>query len=205
MVINCNEQEGAVLYKLMTSIVVPRPIGWISTKSLNNIDNLAPFSFFNMISHDPPHVVFSAITTNNKRKDTVVNIIDTGEFVVNLVTEDVLEMMNETAIEIPFEESEFDFAAIASLSSIHIKPKRVKNSPIHLECKKVHDYTIAGNDNNGGATLIVGKVLAIHINDELLDENLKIDRKKYKPIGKLSGGLYLKAIDDFYLKRKTKK
>ena len=121
MVINCNEQEGAVLYKLMTSIVVPRPIGWISTKSLNNIDNLAPFSFFNMISHDPPHVVFSAITTNNKRKDTVVNIIDTGEFVVNLVTEDVLEMMNETAIEIPFEESEFilffSFFLLARISS----------------------------------------------------------------------------------------
>ena len=204
MIINCNEQEGSLLYKLMTSIVVPRPIGWIATKSLNNIDNLAPFSFFNMISYDPPHIVLSPITSNDKKKDTAVNIIDTGEFVVNLVTEDIVELMNQTAVELPFEESEFDFANIESEPSVFVKPRRVKASPIQLECKLVLHHTIEGN-NQGGATLIVGKVLAIHINDELIDEDLKIDQEKYRPIGKLGGALYTKTRDTFYLNRIPKK
>ena len=204
MVLNCIEQEGSVLYKLMTSIVVPRPIGWVSTKSLNDIDNLAPFSFFNMISHDPPHVVLSPVTINNIKKDSAINIIDTGEFVVNLVTEDIAELMNQTAMELPFEESEFDFANIESLPSLYVKPLRVKVSPIQLECEMVFHHAIEGN-NQSGATLIVGKVLAIHVNDDLIDENLKIDRLKYKAIGKLAGGLYTKTKDEFYLKRPTKK
>ena len=204
MIINCNEQDGATLYKLMTSIIVPRPIGWVSTKSLSDIDNLAPFSYFNMISHDPPHVIIAPITTNGQKKDTALNILNTGQFVVNLVTEDIVEVMNKTAVEIPFEESEFDFAALESLPSIYVKPKRVKASPIQLECEMVHHYTVDGN-NNGGATLIVAKVLAIHINDEFIDENLKIDIDKYHPVGKLGGGLYTKTRDSFYLKRITKK
>ena len=204
MVINCSEQEGPLLYRLMTSIVVPRPIGWISTRSLNNIDNLAPFSFFNMISHDPPHVIFSPVTINNKIKDTALNIIETGEFVVNLVTEDIAELMNHTATELPFEESEFDFSNIETLPSVYVKPMRVKVSPIQLECKLVFHHAIEGN-NQSGATLIVGEVLAIHVNDDLIDENLKIDRFKYKAIGKLAGGLYTKTKDEFYLKRPTKK
>lgn len=204
MVINCNEQEGSILYKLMTSIVVPRPIGWISSKSVSDIDNLAPFSYFNMISHDPPHVVFAPITANNQKKDSALNIIATGEFVVNLVTEDIVELMNQTAIELPYEESEFDFAHIESLPSLYIKPKRVKASPIQLECKLVMHHEIEGN-NNGGATLIVGKVIAIHVNDEIIDEDLKLNLDKYHPIGKLGGGLYTKTRDSFYLKRITKK
>ncbi len=204
MIINCNEQEGPVLYKLMTSIVVPRPIGWIATQSLSGKDNIAPFSFFNMISYDPPHVIISPITIDGKKKDTAINIMDTEEFVVNLVTEDIVEMMNQTAIQLPFEESEFDFAKIESLPSVFVKPKRVKASPVHLECKMVFHHAIEGN-GQGGATLIVGKVLAIHVNDELIDEDLKIDCDAYHPVGKLAGGLYTKTRDEFYLKRITKK
>ena len=204
MLINCKDQEGSTLYKLMTSIIVPRPIGWLSTRSADGIDNIAPFSFFNMISYDPPHVVISPITINGKKKDTAINILETEEFVVNLVTEDTVEMMNKTAVALPFDESEFDFAQIESLPSVYIKPKRVKASPIQLECEKVIHHDIEGN-NDGGATLIVGKVVAIHINDELIDDDLKIFRDKYKPVGKLAGGLYVKTNDTFYLKRKTTK
>ncbi len=204
MIVNCNKQEGSVLYKLMTSIIVPRPIGWISTLSKDNVDNIAPFSFFNMVAHDPPHVVVSPVIINNKRKDTAQNIIDTKEFVVNIVTRELAEIMNKTAVELPIDESEFDFAEIETSPSVYVKAKRVKASPIQLECKLKLHHTIEGN-NQGGASLIVGEVLAIHINDEIVDENLKIDRNKYQPVGKLSGGLYTTLSEEFYIRRVVKK
>ncbi len=188
----------------MTSIIVPRPIGWISTIGKNNVDNIAPFSFFNMVAYDPPHVVVSPVTIDNKKKDTVINIIETKEFVVNVVTKELAEKMNKTAVELTLDESEFDFANIESSKSVYVKPKRVKTSPIQLECKLKFHHTIEGN-NKGGATLIVGEVLAMHIIDDIVDENLKIDRNKYQPVGKLSGGLYTTLSDEFYIRRIVKK
>jgi len=201
MTIETQEQNGADLYKLMTAIIVPRPIGWVATQNTAGVDNLAPFSFFNMVAYDPPHVMFSPITVKNKKKDTLTNILETEEFVINLVTEDNVAQMNQTAVELPHGASEFEYADLETLPSLHVQPKRVKISPIHLECKKVFDYAIPGK-NDGGATLIVGKVLAIHIDDTLMEEDFKINRNRYKPVGKLEGGWYTKTNEAFHILRK---
>lgn len=188
------------IYKLITGIVVPRPIGWISTRDKSGIHNLAPFSFFNVISHDPPHVIFCASTQENSNQDTLNNVIATKEFVVNMVTENVLEAMNTTSAPIPSQESEFAFANVTPIDSIKIKAPRVKESAIHLECKMVHHYKLE-NHQQGGSTLVVGEIVMIHIEDHLLDENYKINNQLYQPISRLAGANYSKIGEIITIKR----
>src|SRR5690606_27090448 len=102
--------ESSTLYKLLTGLVIPRPIGWISTKDENGINNLAPFSFFNVVGEDPPHIMFSTVRTGNKNKDTLNNVLATKEFVVNLVTEDLVEQMNLTSNNVSSDMDEFELA-----------------------------------------------------------------------------------------------
>lgn len=188
------------IYKLITGIVVPRPIGWISTTDKNGIHNLAPFSFFNIISHDPPHVVFCASTQENSNQDTLNNVITTQEFVVNMVTEEVLEAMNATSTPIPSNESEFDYANLTPINSTIVKAPRVKESAIHLECKMVHHYQLE-NHQQGGSTLVVGKIVMIHVEDHLVDENYKINNNLYQPISRLAGANYSKIGEIITIKR----
>src|SRR5690554_8112394 len=97
MQILVKETDSGTLYKLLTGLVIPRPIGWISTIDENGINNLAPFSFFNVVGEDPPHVMFSTVRTGNKNKDTLNNVLNNKQFVVNLVTEDLVEQVNKTS------------------------------------------------------------------------------------------------------------
>ncbi len=200
MEINPELLDLKAIYKLITGIVIPRPIGWISSISENGVENLAPFSFFNAISHDPPHIVFCASTHPDSNQDTLNNILQTKQFVVNMVTEEVLEKMNLTSAAIPSHESEFDFAQLTPIASTLIKAPRVQESPIHLECELVHHYSIE-NHKEGGATLVVGKVVMFHINDEILNENYKLDSTKYQPISRLAGANYSKIGEVISIKR----
>ena len=109
------ELEQKAIYKLLSGIVIPRPIGWISSISEDGILNLAPFSFFNAVGDDPPHVMFSAGRGVNSNQDTVKNVLATKQFVVNMVTEELVEQMNITAQGIPTDESEFDLANLNSI------------------------------------------------------------------------------------------
>ena len=122
--------ESSALYKLLTGTVIPRPIGWISTIDNNGINNLAPFSFFNVVSEDPPHVMFSTVRTGNKNKDTLNNILDNKQFVVNLVTEEVVEQMNTTSQSVASDIDEFELAGVTPIDAVYIKPKRVKEDLI---------------------------------------------------------------------------
>ena len=192
--------ESSALYKLLTGTVIPRPIAWVATIDENGIDNLAPFSFFNVVSEDPPQIMFSTVRTGNKNKDTLNNILANQQFVVNLVTEDVVEQMNSTSQSVAPNINEFELANVTPLDSIFIKPKRVKESLVQFECEMVHHYFIEKHQN-GGACIIIGKIITMHIDDSILMDNHKIDLEKYKPVARLAGSNYSKLGKIFSIKR----
>jgi flavin reductase (DIM6/NTAB) family NADH-FMN oxidoreductase RutF len=192
--------ESSALYKLLTGTVIPRPIAWVATIDSFGTNNLAPFSFFNVVSEDPPHVMFSTVRTGNKNKDTLNNIILNKQFVVNLVTEDVVEQMNTTSQSVASDVDEFELANVTPIDSISVKPKRVKESLVHFECEMVHHYFIESHQN-GGACIIIGKIITMHIDDSILQENHRINLETYKPVARLAGSNYSKLGEIFSIKR----
>lgn len=192
--------EQKSIYKLLTGIVIPRPIGWISSISEEGVPNLAPFSYFNAVGDDPPHVMFSAGHGANSNKDTLNNVLATKQFVVNMVTEDLVEQMNSTAQGIPPHESEFDLANLTPIPSLLIKPPRVKESPIAMECELVHHYTLE-NNKFGGSTILVGRIVMFHIAENVLLDDFKINLETYKPVARLAGSNYSKMGEIFSIKR----
>ncbi|WP_430400705.1 flavin reductase family protein [Flavobacterium sp.] len=192
--------DGSVLYKLLTGTIIPRPIGWISTIDENGINNLAPFSFFNAVGEDPPHLMFSTVRSGNKNKDTLNNVLQNKQFVVNLVTEETVEQMNMTSQSVDSEVDEFELANLTPIDSIFIKPKRVKESYVHFECEMVHHYFLEDH-KNGGACIVIGKILTMHINDDILMEGNRINLDKYKPVARLAGSNYSKIGEIFSIKR----
>ena len=194
------ETDEKLLYKLLTGTIIPRPIGWISTVDKKGINNLAPFSYFNMVSSDPPCVMFSTRRDNNKNKDTLNNVLETEEFVVNLVTHGIVEKMNTTSAAVASDIDEFKLADLTPIDSVLVKPKRVKESLVHFECEKIHHYFI-DNDSNGGACVVIGKIKLIHIDDSILLENNYINLDKYKPVARLAGSNYGTLGEIFSIKR----
>jgi len=193
--------EQKSIYKLLTGIVIPRPIGWVSSISEDGIPNLAPFSYFNAVGDDPPHIMFSAGRGANSNKDTLNNVLSTKQFVVNMVTEELVEQMNSTAQGIPPHESEFDLANLTPIPSEKIKPPRVKESPISMECELVHHYTLEDN-KFGGSTILVGRIVMFHIAENVLLDDFKINLDTYKPVARLAGSNYSKLGEIFSVKRK---
>jgi flavin reductase (DIM6/NTAB) family NADH-FMN oxidoreductase RutF len=187
-------------YKLLTGIIIPRPIGWISTVSESGIYNLAPFSFFNAVGEDPPHVMFSTVRTGNVNKDTLNNVLVTKQFVVNMVTEDLVEKMNTSSQAIPANESEFDLAGLTPIPSVKIKAPRVKECLVTIECEMVHHYFLEDH-KNGGACIIIGRVVLFHVEDSVLLDGSKINMENYKPVARLAGSNYSKIGEIFSIKR----
>jgi len=187
-------------YKLLTGAVIPRPIGWISTVSEDGIPNLAPFSFFNAVGEDPPHVMFSTVRPNNSNKDTLNNVLATKQFVVNMVVEDIVEKMNTTSQSVASEINEFELAGLTAIPSLRVKAPRVKESPINMECELVHHYTLEDN-KHGGATIIIGRIVMFHIDESVLLDDFKINMETYKPVARLAGSNYSKLGEIFSIKR----
>ena len=187
-------------YKLLTGAVIPRPIGWISSISKDGIPNLAPFSFFNAVGEDPPHVMFSTVRTNNTNKDTLNNVLETGQFVVNMVVEEIVEKMNITSQTVPSDINEFELAGLTPIASTKVKAPRVKESPVTMECELVHHYSLE-NHKHGGATIIIGRVIMFHIDESVLLDDFKINMETYKPVARLAGSNYSKLGEIFSIKR----
>lgn len=189
------------IYKLLSGSILPRPIGWISTVDARGQPNLAPFSFFNIVCAKPPTLLFCPMvrSTDGKQKDTLNNLRETGEFVVNIVTEELAGAMNESAVEVPAGSSEFELASVNSTPSAVINAPRVAESPIHFECT-VRDI-IQISDQPGGGYVVIGTVVHFHIDDGVLLGEDKIDLAALKPIGRLAGGDYVRLTDLFNLKR----
>ncbi len=200
MQFNPNELEHTAVYKLLTGSVIPRPIGWISTVDTNGINNLAPFSYFNAVGEDPPHVMFSTTRGNNTNKDTLNNVLANGQFVVNMVTEELAEKMNTTAQTVPSDVDEFQLADVTPIPSTLIKPMRVKESLVTFECEMVHHYFLE-NHKNGGACIVIGRIVMMHFDDSILLDNYKINLETYKPVARLAGSNYAKLGELFSIKR----
>ncbi|RKS02909.1 MULTISPECIES: flavin reductase family protein [unclassified Flavobacterium] len=200
MLFDPNELEYSAVYKLLTGAIIPRPIGWISSVSEDGINNLAPFSYFNAVGDDPPTVMFSTGRGNNTNKDTLNNVLATKQFVVNMVTEELAEQMNTTAQSVPHDVDEFELAGVTPIASVKVKPMRVKESPITFECELVHHYFLEDH-KHGGACIVIGRIVMMHFNDEVLLENHKINLETYKPISRLAGSNYAKLGELFSIKR----
>jgi len=200
MQISVKDTDSSILYKLLTGLVIPRPIGWISSVDENGINNLAPFSFFNVVGEDPPHVMFSTVRTGNKNKDTLNNVLATKEFAVNLVTEDLVEQMNLTSQNATSDIDEFQLANLSPIPCETIKPMRVQEAKAHFECEMVHHYFLEDH-KNGGACIVIGKIKMMHVSDEILLENYRINLEKYRPVARLAGSNYSKLGEVFSIKR----
>ena len=187
-------------YKLLVSTVTPRPIAWIVSQNLKGQLNAAPFSFFNAFSGDPP-VVGVGIGSHEpgRAKDTRRNIRETREFVVNLVSEEVAEAMNITAIEFEASVNEIAEAQLKTLPSLRVKPPRIAISPVSMECALMQIVDL-GPDNG----LVLGRILAMHVRDDMVLDPAKnyIDTPKLKLIGRMHGtGWYARTSDLFKMDR----
>ena len=200
MLFDPNELEYSAVYKLLTGAIIPRPIGWISSVSEEGINNLAPFSYFNAVGDDPPHLMFSTGRGNNTNKDTLNNVLANKQFVVNMVTEELAEQMNTTAQSVPHDVDEFELAGVTPIASVKVKPMRVKESPITFECELVHHYFLEDH-KHGGACVVIGRIVMMHFNDEVLLDNHKINLETYNPISRLAGSNYAKLGELFSIKR----
>jgi len=189
------------VYNILVGSVVPRPIGWISTVDSAGRPNLAPFSFFNAVCPNPPHVLFcpNIRIADQNSKDSLRNVRATGEFVVNIVTEDLAEAMNLTSTELPAEVNEFEIGNLGISPSKVVQPPRVAASPIHYECKTAHILDLG--DEPGGGSVVVGRVLHVHVDESVLFDKDKIDVTKLKPIGRLGGNGYCRVTDLFKMVR----
>ena len=201
MTIDPQEHAPADIYKLLIGSVVPRPIAFVSTVNAEGQRNLAPFSFFNAICPNPPLVCFSPVFKAGEKaqpKDTLRNIRETGEFVINIVSEDFAEPMNVTSGEYPPDVDEFVVAGFTAKPSVKVKASRVAESRIHMECELRQILTLS--DKPLGGSLVIVEVLLFHIDDEILD-GYRIDPDKLRAIGRMGGPTYTRTADRFDIAR----
>ena len=183
------------------SCVVPRPIGWLSTLSAEGITNLAPYSQFTNLTFEPPYVLVSINQGREQnRKDTTENIEQTGEFVYNMVTYELREAMNITAAEFPPDVDEFEAAGLTKAPSRIVKPFRVAESPIQFECTYVQTLRLPGQGLVGTADIIIGQVVGIHIKDEFILPDGKLDILKMRPLARLGYSDYTSVESTFEMR-----
>ncbi len=188
------------IYKLLVGAVVPRPIAFVSTVSPEGVTNLAPFSFFTVASSNPPVLCFTA-SFREPRKDTLVNIRATREFVVNIVSEEFAAKMNVTSGEYPYGVDEFAMSGLTPAPSDLVRPPRVKESHVNMECRLLQ--TIEVSNQPLGGTLILGQVVRFHLDDTMVEE-FRIDPEKLGAVGRMAGNTYCRTSDRFEMIRPTK-
>ena len=188
-------------YKLLAASVVPRPIAWITTKSRAGIVNAAPFSFFNAMGSDPPTLAIGIVPREGRLKDTATNILETGEFVVNLVSEANVEAMNVTCIDAPPDVDELELAQLTAVPSRSIAPPRIGESPVSFECRVLSSLVTGPLQ-----TIVIGRVVCAHVADRfVLDaRRCHLDTPALRLVARMHGsGVYLRSTDPFELQRPT--
>lgn len=196
MEIDPNQLNPSQAYDLMISLIVPRPIAFISTVSPEGITNAAPFSFFNGVSTDPPLVAISIARRGQEKKGTLRNIEGTGEFVVNVVDEDLAEGMNRAAGSYPPNTNKFEAAGITTKPSVKVKPPRIGEAPVSLECKLEQIIPLPESKD----ALILGRVVHIFLKDDLWIRG-GVDPGRLRAIGRLGQSDYCRIRDMFKLER----
>ncbi|MEX1038748.1 MAG: flavin reductase family protein [Acidimicrobiia bacterium] len=191
-----DQTEGRERYKLLSGLVVPRPIGWIGTRRSNGTFNLAPFSFFNVVSTAPPTVLFSGSVHSDRPKDSITLAEESGEFTVNIVSEEVAQAMSVTAGSFGPDDDEFTIAGLTPVVGTVVAAPMVAESPANLECRvsKVLDV------GEGLTRIVVGRVVALHVEESVLD-GTRIDARSLRAVGRMSGNTYITTDNPFELPR----
>lgn len=199
MIFDVSEFQGQEAYRLLTGGVTPRPIAWISTRSKCGADNLAPYSFFTVASCNPPVLLYTQVTQRTGMdKDTLRNLLETHECVVNIVSQDLLEKMNLTSASLGPDESEFNFAQVAYCDSETVSPLSVKDSPVRYECTLRETLQVGDLPTSG--TLILLDVKSIYVKDELYKDGM-IDQARIDSVGKMGGDGYSSTQNYLALER----
>lgn len=200
-----DKNDHGLRYNPLKACVVPRPIGWMTTIDAAGRINLAPFSFFNLLSYDPPFVMFSAGAheRDGGRKDTVANVEATGEFVYNMATWAQKDQMNTTAMIVERGVDEMAAAGLEALPSRLVRPPRVKGSPVHFECRLHQVIQLPGRKSSSAHQLVIGQVVAVHIDDDALTADGRVDTLKLRPIARLGYMDYASVDALFQMEKRT--
>jgi flavin reductase (DIM6/NTAB) family NADH-FMN oxidoreductase RutF len=184
------------------SLIVPRPIGWVSTQDSEGVVNLAPYSYFNGVGSEPPTVMFASEGTHTAGnfKDSATNVGETGEFVCNLATWELREAMNATSAQVARAVDEFELAGLTPTASRLVKPPRVKESPVHLECTHLKTVELPSNDPDRPNLIVFGRVVGIHIDDSIIADGM-IDMDVFRPIARL-GYMDYTVVDNVFTMRR---
>ena len=200
------DEKHGLRHNPFNALVAPRPIGWISTLDRDGRANLAPYSFFNAVSYTPPQVLFSGGQRPAKRgaavpmKDSVTNARETGEFVCNIATWDLRERMNASSAHVAAEVDEFELAGLSKAPARLVKPPRVAESPVHLECVTVAVYPTLSVPGYSPNLIVLGKVVGIHIDQRVITDGV-VDQTKLRLLGRLGGHDYVCVNDVFAMRR----
>lgn len=186
-------------YKFLTGSIIPRPIAFVTTLSEDEVLNGAPFSYFNIVSSNPPMISLSIQRSNGKQKDTARNILERNEFVVHIVDEDNVDKVNQTAATLKPCESEIELAQLTPIKSQKISVPGVKQAKVRMECTLEHSLELGG-DYSPGCDFIIGKVIQFHIDKDVYDDG-RIDHKRLAAISRLAGANYSKIGQTFEIER----
>jgi flavin reductase (DIM6/NTAB) family NADH-FMN oxidoreductase RutF len=191
-------------HRLMIGSIVPRPIAFVSTKSKNGILNLAPFSYFNGVCSNPPTIMFAPARRgyDGLTKDTLNNIRDTEEFVVNIVSEGIVEPMVACATDFEKEVNEFEVSGLTPVDSVKVAPPCVKESKVSFECR-LQTIVPVGEAEPGGGFVVIGNIVMFHVDDDVYRDG-RIDLDALKPVGRLAGNNYSRINDVFTVVRQIK-
>jgi flavin reductase (DIM6/NTAB) family NADH-FMN oxidoreductase RutF len=187
------DHETKALYFLLNSLVVPRPIAWVSTVSADGTRNLAPHSYFTVAASAPPSLAFTSIGD----KDTVTNVRATGEFVVHVADHALVERMNVTAANAPSDVSEFELAGLTAIAADHVRAPLVAEAPVAIECRLDQVVEV------GNGRVIIGECVAFHVAERLWDERDRVDPALLDAVARMGGSTYATTRDRFELRRPT--
>ena len=188
-------------YKLLSGSIIPRPIAFVTTQNLKGDINAAPFIFFNVVNHTPPMIAIAVQRTNGNRKDTSINIEQSGEFVVHITDEAIVNDVNETAAPLEYGVNELKRTSLSMIDSDLIKVPAIKEAKVRFECK-LHQIVQLGNKDNG-SDLIIGEIVMYHIDEEVYFEDSKIDANQLNPVARLAGNDYSLLGQTFTVNRPT--
>lgn len=186
-------------YKFLIGSIIPRPIAFVTTVSKDGVLNGAPFSYFNIVSSNPPMISLSIQRSSGIQKDTARNIIESKEFVVHIVDEQNVEKINKTAANLPSNQSEIELANLTPVESVKISVPGVKEAKVRMECSLEHSLELGGTDTPG-CDFIIGKVVQFHIENDIY-ENGRIDASSLAAVSRLAGNDYAKIGEIFEIER----
>jgi flavin reductase (DIM6/NTAB) family NADH-FMN oxidoreductase RutF len=198
--INPADHQVHEIYKLMVGLIVPRPVALVSTVDRGGVPNVAPFSFFCGVGSNPPTVLFcpSLRSSGDHRKDTLRNVEQTGEFVINIVSDAIAARANATAVDVGPEVDEFQLAGFTAIASEAVRPPRVAESPAQMECKLLQ--IIFTSQKAGAGVVVLGEIVRFHVNADL-EENFRIDPAKLDAVGRMAGNTWVHTRERFDLER----